>query len=95
MEPEIGKRYKCVGGINEYKTYIHFFIPGKIYKYVSETADGCFLIDELGNDHYIPLFIFETHFKPITSNKRKRLKMEGPEFLNIEKKNKNSIKIKS
>ena len=66
------KFYKCVSGIDEYKTNVHLFIPGKIYKCISETADGYFLIDELGDDHYIPLYIFETYFETLKSNKRHR-----------------------
>ncbi len=66
------KFYKCVIGIDEYGSNIHYFIIGKIYKLVSDTEDAIYLVDELGDYHYIPLYIFETHFKSLASNKRKR-----------------------
>ena len=78
------KFYKCVRGIDEYGTNAHYFISGKIYKVKEDItgpdlkldiildSDLITLIDELGEYHRIPSDIFETHFKPLTSNKRRR-----------------------
>ncbi len=74
----VKKFYKCVTGIDKYKSNIHYFIPGKIYK-VKENITGpeinsdlITLIDKLGECHRMPSDIFRIHFKPLISNKRKR-----------------------
>ena len=76
------KFYKCIRGIDEYKSNTHYFITGKIYKCAEEITDLNLanlvsLIDELGDNHYILFDIFETHFKPLVSNKRHRNDKEG------------------
>ncbi len=65
----VKKFYKCVIGIDKYKSDIHYFISGKIYKRVEDMTT---LIDELGCYHILPDDIFETHFKPLISHKRRR-----------------------
>jgi hypothetical protein len=65
----VKKFYKCVIGIDKYGTNAHYFISGKIYKRVEDMTT---LIDELGCYHRLPADIFETHFKPLISHKRRR-----------------------
>ena len=77
----VNKFYKCVIGIDKYKSNIHYFIPGKIYKIKEDItgpdikpgdSDIITLIDELGECHRMPSDIFREHFNPLISNKRKR-----------------------
>jgi hypothetical protein len=76
----VKKFYKCVRGIDEYISDTHYFISGKVYERVGDITDPniivnsdlVILIDELGDNHRMPSDIFETHFKPLTSNKRRR-----------------------
>jgi hypothetical protein len=81
MIPELGKRYKCIRTIcmENHPSDIRF-IEGKIYK---SEEKGC-LTDETGLKGHIWTKLEGTFVR--ASNKRKRSKMEGPEFLNIEKK---------
>lgn len=62
-----GRFYKCLKGIQEYKTNRDYFIKGKIYKCYDEVS----LIDEEGDTHFVPTSIAETHFMILNSNKRK------------------------
>ena len=71
-------------GIGDYNSNIHYFIPGKIYKVKKETTDSITmitLINELGKDHIMPFDIFKVHFKPLSSNKRKRHECKTREML--------------
>lgn len=73
------KFYKCVRGIDKYRSNTHYFIFGKVYERVGDITDPNIivnpdlvtLIDELGDNHRMPSDIFETHFRPL-SNKRHR-----------------------
>jgi len=88
----VNKFYKCVIGIDEYKSNIHYFISGKIYE-VKEDITGpdlklCIidsdiitLIDELGEYHRMLSDVFRIHFKPLMSNKRKRHECKARKML--------------
>ena len=80
------KFYKCVIGIGKYNSNINYFISGKIYEITDpdlkfDNSDLITLIDELGECHRMPSDIFRTHFKPLTSNKRKRHECKARKML--------------
>ena len=63
-----GRIYRCIRGIQGYRTDLDYFISGKMYKCIGDFS----LVDELGKSHIIHPSIVEEHFVLVSSNKRKR-----------------------